>query len=136
MTTWAVIGADDAWLAGPLDEEPTPAAGERVIVVAAGYPDSCLWSQAKGGFVDVVQAAPLISVGRFMLLFTQGERIALRAAAKQSVEVEDFMDLLRGFTEGVSLTDPVMLVAIGQLQAGGLLSAERAAQILAGQAPA
>ena len=134
--TWALIGADSAWLAGPFDNEPDSGAGERVVEVAAGYPDLCLWSQLKGGFVDVVQAAPLISVGRFKLLFTQAERVALRAAAKQSPAVEDFMDLLAGFTEGVSLSDSVMIAAIEQLQAGGLLSAGRAAAVLAGTPPA
>ena len=132
---WALIGIDNAWLAGPLEAEPTPGEGERVIEVALGYPDACLWSPAAGGFVDVVQSSPLISVGRFKLLFTQAERIAMRAAAAQSPQVEDFLDLLAGFTEGVSLSDPVTVASIGQLQAAGLLTADRAAAILAGQTP-
>lgn len=134
--TWALINADNSWASGPLDAEPTPAAGQRVVVVAGGYPDACLWSQAKGGFVDIVQASPLISVGRFKLLFTQSERIAMRAAAAQSAQVEDFLDLLAGFTDGVSLTDPMLIASVGQLQAGGLLTAARAAAVLAGQTPA
>lgn len=136
MITWALINADNSWAAGPLDEEPTPATGQRAVQVPIGFPDACLWSQAKGGFVDVVVASPLISVGRFKLLFIQGERIAMRAAAAQSAQVEDFLDLLAGFTDGVSLNDPMLIASIGQLQAGGLLTADRAAAILAGQAPA
>jgi len=51
--SWALIAtSDNRWLSGPLDEEPTPADGECVIQVALGYPDTCMWSQATGGFVD------------------------------------------------------------------------------------
>lgn len=133
--TWALIGADGAWLAGPLDEEPEPGTGERVVIVAAGYPDACLWSPAKGGFVDVEVAAPLISVGRFKLLFTATERHALHAAAATDPEVYDFLDLLNGFTEGVSLTHPVMVFAIARLEAVGLLTSSRAEAILGGTPP-
>lgn len=133
--SYALINADDSWASGPLDAEPAPGDGQRVVEVALGYPTTCLWSQVKGGFVDLVVASPLISVGRFKTLFTFQERTAMRAAAAQSPQIEDFLDLLSGFTDGVSLSDPLLIGAIGQLQAGGLLTPARAAAILAGNPP-
>lgn len=133
---WALIrDSDNVWLAGPLDEEPAASAGERTIVVALGYPATCKWSPSRGGFVDLMPAADLISVGRFKLLFTQAERIALRETAKTVPEVEDFLDLLAGFTGGVSLGDPVLTGAIGQLVPLGLLTSARAGEILSGTRP-
>lgn len=136
MTQYALINADNSWAAGPLEDEPTPGEGQRVVLVPIGYGETAAWSVARGAFVDIVPPAQqLISVGRFKLLFTQAERIALRAAAQQSPEVEDFMDLLAGFTDGISLADPAMVAAIGQLQQGNLLTADRATAILAGTSP-
>lgn len=131
---WLLVNADNT-LDGiePLATKPTLGVGQRAEEVAAGYPDTVEWSPARGGFVDLAVAAPLISVGSFKLLFTESERLALLAAAKIDPRVEDFRDLLSGFTNGVSLTHPVMIAAIGQLEAGGLLTAPRAAAILAGE---
>lgn len=133
---WAIIReSDNTWLAGPLTEEPNPGAGERVVEVALGYPTTCEWSSSRGGFMDLMTATDLISVGRFKLLFTQAERIALRETAKTVPEVEDFLDLLAGFTAGVSLNDPVMIGAINQLVPLGLLTPSRAGEILSGVLP-
>ena len=137
MSQWAIINdADNSWVSGPVDSEPTPGDGQHLVTVPPDYPDGRRWSAALNGFVDLTAPQTLISVGRFKLLFTQSERIAMRAAAKQSHAVEDFMDLLNGFTDGVTLSDPVMTGAIGQLQAAGLLTADRAAAVLAGSSPA
>jgi hypothetical protein len=134
---WALIrNSDNAWLDGPLDEEPEPGEGERVIEVALGYPDRVAWSPPKGGFVDIVTAAPLLTVGRFKLLFTYEERAALRAAAQTSDLIADFLDLLNGFTEGVALDDPVLIQSINALIPAGLLTSVRAEAILAGSPPA
>lgn len=140
--SWVLVNDADGTLVGaPQDVEPTPGEAQRVEEVALGYPSAMFWDPAvigargKGAFVDKPDTSPLISVGRFKLLFTQAERIALRQAAAQSAEVADFLDILEGFTDGVSLADPAMVAALGQLEVGGLLTAERAAAILAGQVP-
>jgi hypothetical protein len=135
---WALIrNSDNAWLDGPLEAEPEAGEGERTVIVALGYPETCEWSPSRGGFVDLLPAAAeLISVGRFKLLFTQGERIALREAAKTEPTVEDFLDLLAGFTSGVALNDPVLVGSIEALVPAGLLSSARADAILAGSPPA
>lgn len=83
----------------------------------------------------VVGPEQLMTVGRFKLLFTQQERIDLRTAAQTNPQVEDFLDLLAGFTDGVSLLDPVMIVSVNQLVTEGLISQQRADEILAGQNP-
>jgi hypothetical protein len=131
-----IRNSDNAWLAGPLEQQPSPGAGERAIEVALGYPERVAWSPAKGGFVDIVTASPLLTVGRFKLLFTYQERAALRAAAQSSDLIADFLDLLNGFTDGVALDDPVLVASIQALVPAGLLTAARAEQVLAGISPA
>lgn len=131
-----IRNSDNAWLDGPLEQAPAPEEGERVIEVALGYPDRVAWVPARGGFVDIVTAAPLLTVGRFKLLFTYQERAALRAAAQTSDLIADFLDLLNGFTDGVSLDDPVLIQSIEALVPAGLLTAARAEEVLAGTTPA
>ena len=128
----AVDGSDTPTI---YTEEPTPAEGERVIEVLLQYPALMDYSPAGQGFFD--RPAPaLMPVGRFKLLLTQSERIGLRAAAKTDAVIEDFLDLLDGFPEGVSLSDPILMGAIGYVESAGYVAAGRAAQILAGQPPA
>lgn len=116
------------------DVEPEPAEGQEIRVVMPGYPDDWDWSAALDGFVIKKRASDLITVGRFKLLLTKAERIAIRAAAEDSADVEDFLDLLSGFTDGVSLSDPLLIGALGEMQAAGLLTADRVTAILAGEA--
>lgn len=135
--SWLLISeADQSVIGGPFDEQPVPAEGERVVEVAIGYPDKVLWSPTKAGFVDIVTAAPLLTVGRFKLLFTYQERAALRAAAQTSDLIADFLDLLNGFTDGVALDDPILTQSINTLVPAGLLTSARAEDILAGRPPA
>lgn len=116
------------------DVEPEPAEGEETRVVMPGYPADWDWSAALDGFVIKRRPSDLITVGRFKLLLTKDERIAIRAAAAASADVEDFLDLLSGFTDGVSLSDPLLIGALGEMQAAGLLTADRVTAILAGEA--
>lgn len=132
--TWALINADNSWAGGPYDDPPEPGEGQRVIEVALGYPDTIVWDAAHNGFVDVAPPS-LITVGRFKLLLTKEERVAIRAAAASSADVEDFLDLLNGFTDGISLSDPILTAALGEMVTAGLLTADRVPEILAGQAP-
>lgn len=65
----------------------------------------------------------------FMERLTQAERIAIRTAARESAELEDWLDMLRAAQE-VNLDDPRTVEGVGVLVAAGLLTSERAAEIL------
>lgn len=123
--------SDGAWLAGPLDDEPAAGEGERAIEVALGLGETCEWSPARRAFVDIVVAQPMITVGRFKLLMTTAERIAIREASATDPVIFDFLDVLAGFAE-VSVSDPVLVRCIQALVPKGLLTAERAEAVLAG----
>lgn len=129
--TWALIRiSDNAWLDGPLDEEPQPGDGERVVEVALGYPDKVLWSPALGGFVDVVTPAPasLISRLQFQRRFTLAERIAIRSS--NDPVVIDYRELGQ-LAEQIDLNDEDVIVGLGYLEQLGLIGQGRAAEILA-----
>lgn len=100
---------DGAWVAAPDD-----------ILPGDAYVD--------GQFIKAprpsVQLAPL----DFMRRFTQQERIAIRNL--NDPIIEDFMALLNT-TPSVHLDDPDTVAAIGYLEQLGILSAGRAAEILA-----
>lgn len=138
---WALIEtADDSWDGVTMsDAEPTaPEDGSQYAVrVPPSYPNDTAWSPALKGFADRASAVvdTLLTVGRFKLLLTKAERVAIRTAAASSTDVEDFLDLLAGFTDGVSLSDPLLIGALSELQTAGLLTADRVAAILAGQTP-
>lgn len=70
----------------------------------------------------------------FLRLFTQAERIAIRAAAKVNPVVEDYEDMLNK-APTVRLSDPDIQAGVPLLEAAGHLTPGRAAQILAGEAP-
>jgi hypothetical protein len=138
---WALITtADDSWDGVTVsDAEPSPPedGSQYVVRVPPSYPNDKAWSPALKGFTDraVAIVDTLITVGRFKLLLTKAERVTIRTAAESSADVEDFLDLLAGFTDGVSLADPLLIGALAELQAAGLLTADRVTAILAGQTP-
>lgn len=70
----------------------------------------------------------------FLRLFTQAERIAIRAAAKVNPVVEDYQAMLDAASV-VRLSDPDIQAGIPALEAAGLIGPGRAAQILAGESP-
>jgi hypothetical protein len=123
-----------------LDAAPDPLPqGARYELVPFNYPGVGAWVPSGGvngpGGICYPDPPALLTVGRFKLLLTQDERIAFRTAAASNPQVEDFLDLLAGFTEGVSLTDPFLVTAITQMKTAGLLTDARAAAVLAGDAP-
>jgi hypothetical protein len=71
----------------------------------------------------------------FLRLFLQGERIAIREAAKVNPIIADYQDMLDA-AGVVLLTDPDIVAGVPLLETAGLLGAGRAVQILAGEAPA
>ena len=67
----------------------------------------------------------------FLRLFTQAERINIRAAAAVNPVVADYQSMLDAATT-VNLQDPDILTGVPLLEQAGLIGPERAAQILAG----
>lgn len=65
----------------------------------------------------------------FLERFTQAERITIRQAARQSADLEDWLDMLRAAQE-IDLDDPRTNAGLLALSFAGLLTAERRAEIL------
>ncbi len=78
---------------------------------------------------------PAPAVGRvmskleYLRRFTQVERIAIREAAKQSPELDDYLRLLE-LAEEINTVDVDTIAAVRMLEAAGLLMAGRAAEVL------
>ena len=83
----------------------------------------------------VYQGRKVLTKREFLMLFTQQERISLRTVAKGNSQaaamVEDYMFLLDQ-SQDVTLTHPDTIAGLQMLEAGGLLDAGRAAEILRG----
>lgn len=78
-------------------------------------------------------APPQWDAFTFKLRFTQAERMAIRTAAQQSAEVEDFLDMLDTAAAAgkmVVANDPLLIAGLAALTGAGLLAAGRSAQIL------
>ncbi len=125
---WALIRtADQVWLSGPHEAEPTPAAGEETLVIALGWPDTCEWSPSRGGFVDVVVARQTLTRLQFQRRFTIEERIAIRASTDPLVI--DYRELC-SVAEDIELTDADVVAGITYLEAEAVIASGRAAEIL------
>lgn len=70
----------------------------------------------------------------FLRLFLQGERIAIREAAKVNPIIADYQAMLDA-TDSVILTDPDIVEGVPLLETAGLIGPGRAAQILANEPP-
>jgi hypothetical protein len=77
----------------------------------------------------MAESVNVMSSGAFLLKFTQPERTAIRAAAKQNAQLDDFLYLLENFST-VDKTNPVVVAGLSALTAVGLLAAGRQAEIL------
>ena len=62
--------------------------------------------------------------------FTAEERVAIRTAAKQSVALEDYLELL-ALSEDINLDDPDLIAGLAMLEGAGLIAPGRAAEIRA-----
>lgn len=71
----------------------------------------------------------------FMELFTSDELEAIYTAARTVVAVEVYLDKLK-VSDVIDLANSATVAGIGKLQSAGLLTAERAAAILANGTPA
>ena len=81
----------------------------------------------------VVTDVPIVAVTwtklEYLRRFTQDERIAIRAAAKTSPQLEDYLLLLE-LAEDVRSNDPDIIAALTMLESVGLIGDGRAAEIL------
>ena len=91
------------------------------------------WSPSRGGFVDLMTAGPLLTKLQFQRLFTQAERIAVRAADNPAIVDYRELGLL---ADGIDLADADVIAGVGYLEASGLIGSGRAAEVLAGTPPA
>jgi len=80
---------------------------------------------------DVVAKAITWTKLEYLRRFTQEERIAIRTAAKTVPQLEDYMALMELASE-VRSDDPDIVSALNMLEAGGLIGAGRAQEILNG----
>jgi len=79
---------------------------------------------------DVVPNSYTWSKLEYLRRFTQDERIAIRAAAKQVPQLDDYLELLALASE-VRSDDPDIVAALAMLEGAGLIAAGRAQEILA-----
>lgn len=83
----------------------------------------------------VVPPQPLIvSALAFRQLFTAAERLAITTAGMQDAQIREFMDD-ESAAGMVSLSDPEVTAGVAALVAAGLLTQDRANQVIAGAAP-
>lgn len=87
--------------------------------------------EATGTITDVPIVAMTWTKLQYLRRFTQAERIAIRWAATQSAELDDYLELL-ALAEEVKSDDPDIVSALAMLEGIGLLAAGRAQEILNG----
>jgi hypothetical protein len=95
------------------------------------------WTYEDGTFIapPVPEPGPIIlNKVDFLRLFTQQERIDIRAAAAVNPVVADYQSMLDAAVT-VNLQDPDILSGIPLLEQAGLIGPGRAAQILANEPP-
>ena len=85
----------------------------------------------QGTVTDVPVVAMTWTKLEYLRRFTQDERIAIRTAAKQVPQLEDYLALLELATE-VRSDDPDIIAALQMLEGAGLIGAGRAQEILNG----
>ena len=134
----------------PLDDSLTPGVEIFTPEVAADFVDvtsitpqpSEGWTTTDGGktfaapvvMPVVVPPQTLFAPRDFMALFTADEQTALFTARQTNVQVDMFITL--AMAGNVDVTNAEVVADINSLVPANLLTAARAKQILAGQAPA
>lgn len=72
----------------------------------------------------------IITKREYLVRFTQAERIAIRTAAKSSVELDDYLALLEN-SEEIDLDDEDLIKCLSTLEAATLIAEGRSAEIRA-----
>ncbi len=88
-------------------------------------------TELADGAVDVTPTSYTWTKLQYLRRFTQAERIAIRGAATQSAELDDYLDLL-ALAEEVKSDDHDIVAALNMLECAGLLAPGRAQEILNG----
>lgn len=109
--------------------------------LSAALPDAAdeLGYEGQGFFPFTPEPTPpppvVLNKVDFLRLFTQQERIDIRAASTVNPVIADYQYMLDAATT-VNLSDPDILTGIPLLEQAGLIAPGRAAQILANEPPA
>ncbi len=88
-------------------------------------------TELQDGVVDIIPTSYTWTKLEYLRRFTQDERIAIRAAAKQSPVLEDYLQLLELASE-VKSDDPDIVAALNMLESVGLIDTGRAQGIING----
>ena len=83
-----------------------------------------------GGDIEGVIVGRTMSRIAFMKRFTSDERIDIREAASQSVQLNDYFELMK-LADEVDTADEYTLAGVHLLEFGGLIGEGRAVEILA-----
>jgi hypothetical protein len=132
---YALVTAEGALAGWSRDAKNMPSAEEqaargwRVVEVVDSDP-SGVWNPADLRWDPRPPEAAWVTEYQFKARLTADERIAIRAAAQTDPYVEDFLDLLASADE-VNLRDQLVINAVGYLTMQGLLTEERAGEVLA-----
>ncbi len=102
----------------------------RVLSPAPSWADAMAWIQNPPAPAPVT----LLTQFEFSQLFTAAERIAIRTASKANPAIEDAVDILNRASM-VDLVLPETQAGVMGMAQAGLLTPERAADILAGRKP-
>ena len=116
-----------------ISEQPIDPVGHPLMVKTFDVPMPDLtkqeWDKAGLRFTNKPGNRTMTKLD-YLRRFTGDERVAIRAAAKQSPVLEDYLALLE-LSLDVSLDDPDTVQAVGMLEQIGLIAPGRAAEILA-----
>lgn len=82
----------------------------------------------------VVSQVLVVSPLAFRQLFTAAERLAITTAGETAPQIREFMDD-ESAAGSVTLSDPEVTTGVAALVSGGLLTQDRANQVLAGTSP-
>ena len=139
--TYAVIGSGgvvvDVLVTSHSIVGAFPASVTVVDVTAVTPQPAKGWAYTGAVFVSpapVVPPAPTLTPLEFMALLTPAEETAIATAALQNAAVLLWLVKTSGASY-VSLGDPATVAGVDAMVTAGLLTAARAAQILANQAP-
>ena len=116
--------------AGGLPDATTRTAKGWTIAEIDGGDPSGVWNPETMRWDPRPVEAVLVTEFQFKARLTADERIAIRDAAKTDPYVEDFLDLLASADE-VNMRDALVIGAVGYLTSRGLLTEERAGEVLA-----
>jgi hypothetical protein len=125
----------------PLPVELEGLSNASLADLSAAIPDAVseLGYAGDGFFLTALPYPPpppfyVVNKVDFLRLFTQAERINIRAAAAVNPVVDDYQNMLDAATT-VNLQDPDILTGVPLLEQAGLIGPGRAAQILANEPP-